>query len=566
MIAQTNITNMRIDEISFKNFASYGNSTQTLSFDKNKSSLYLVLGGNGYGKSTIANVIVYGLYGKIEDFNLPDLPNRINKNLWVKIKVKCGNKEIEIERGIAPKLFTVTVDGVELDQAGVSNIQDYLENEVFEIPYHVFKNIIILSINDFKSFLTMSPKDKRNIVDKLFGFSIINDMFNKVKDIKKEIKDSLKSIEDELKTIEDSIQSATRKISELEKISADENKDKIAKLKSDILTFAADKKKLDDARIKLAKKHDEIDEKIDDKKVEYNKNIEVLNNAKRKLKLYENKKCPTCESPLDVDFHVQIKKQNEELAATVSETITQIENDIANLKTQFSENRLKQSAVVERISDLNSNINVIKNELLNLSKSIDSNTQFSHLTSLINEFRSKHEEKGQNKVVKYNEDQFLSLMEMVLGDDGVKNLAIKTILPGLNASIAQMVSEMHLSFHIRFDDKFNCIINHLGEDVNPKTLSTGERKKADFIIIIAIIRLLKLRFPQLNILFLDEIFSSVDADGVYSILKILNKVIKENNLNTFVINHSTLPSEIFDKKIEIYKDNGFSKFSIETLN
>ena len=77
---------------------------------------------------------------------------------------------------------------------------------------------------------------------------------------------------------------------------------------------------------------------------------------------------------------------------------------------------------------------------------------------------------------------------------------------------------------------------------------------------------MKLRFPQLNILFLDEIFSSVDADGVHNILRILSKVIKENNFNTFVINHTVLPHEIFDKKLEIYRENGFSKFTIETIN
>jgi len=98
------------------------------------------------------------------------------------------------------------------------------------------------------------------------------------------------------------------------------------------------------------------------------------------------------------------------------------------------------------------------------------------------------------------------------------------------------------------------------------TLSTGERKKADFIIIIAIIKILKLRFPQLNLLFLDELLSSVDPDGVYNILKILAQVIKENKLNTFVINHTQLPHEIFDKTITIHKDNGFSKFEIETID
>lgn len=557
---------MKIEEISFKNFASYGNQIQTLEFDKSKSSLYLVLGGNGYGKSTIANAIIYGLYGKLEDFNLSDLPNRINKNLWVKIRLKCGNKTVVIERGIAPKLFSVSVDGAELDQAGMSNIQDYLENEVYEIPYHVFKNIIILSVNDFKSFLTMSPKDKRNIVDKLFGFSIINEMYTRVKDIKKEIKDDIKAIEDELRAIEASITSTQNKIEELEKISADENKEKIAQLKQEVVTLAVDQKKLNEAQSKLVQMQEDLESKIDTKSEEYNKNNEVLNNAKRKLKLYENKKCPTCESPLDEGIHLHIKQQNADLATSMPSVISQIQEDINNLKTEFSDSRKKQSAVNNKLWELSSRINTIKSELTSLAKGMDKNGQFTQLTSLVDEFSKKKRGKHLTSMTRYDEDNFMSLVEMILGDDGVKNLAVKTILPGLNTSIAQMVSDMHLSFHIRFDDKFNCLINHLGEDVNPKTLSTGERKKADFIIVIAIIKLLKLRFPQLNILFLDEIFSSVDADGVYSILKILNGVIKENNLNTFVINHTVLPQEIFDKKIEIYKDNGFSKFTVETIN
>lgn len=557
---------MRLEEISFRNFASYGNQTQTLDFDKEKSSLYLVLGGNGYGKSTIANAIIYGLYGKLDDFNLSDLPNRINKNLWVKIRLTCGTKTVIVERGIAPKLFSVSIDGLELDQAGVSNIQDYLENEVFEIPYHVFKNIIILSINDFKSFLTMSPKDKRNIVDKLFGFSIINDMLTRVKDTRKEVRDNIKSIEDELRAINESILSTSRKISELEKISADENKEKIISLKDDLILLTEDKRKLDDACSKLIQLENEIDSRIEHKNSEYSKNSEILNNAKRKLKLYENKKCPTCESDLDTGFHIHVKKQNEDIIVATPSIINQLQEDINNLKSEFSTNRKKQNAVIAKISDLNSRVNSIKSDLVKLSKGMDPGGQFTQLTSLVDEFKIRHTEKGSAKLVKYEEEQFMSLMEMILGDDGVKNLAVKTILPGLNTTIAQMVSQMHLSFHIRFDDKFNCLINHLGEDVNPRTLSTGERKKADFIIVIAIVKLLKLRFPQLNILFLDEIFSSVDADGVYGILKILNAVIKENNLNTFVINHTVLPQEIFDKKIEIYKDNGFSKFTVETIN
>ena len=41
---------MKIISVEFKNFASYGNRTQVIKFDKDKSDLYLVLGGNGAGK------------------------------------------------------------------------------------------------------------------------------------------------------------------------------------------------------------------------------------------------------------------------------------------------------------------------------------------------------------------------------------------------------------------------------------------------------------------------------------------------------------------------------------
>ena len=207
----------------------------------------------------------------------------------------------------------------------------------------------------------------------------------------------------------------------------------------------------------------------------------------------------------------------------------------------------------------------LKGELVKL-KDTPEGSDFDHLRNLITEFEEKEATKSASKDGLNADYHFMEIVENILGEDGVKNLAVKTILPGLNTNIAAMAQTMHLQFHIRFDEKFNCIINHLGEDINPMTLSTGERKKADFIVIIAIIKILKLRFPQLNLLFLDELLSSVDHDGVYNILKILNQVIKEHEINTFVINHSVLPHEIFDKKIQIYRENGFSKFTIENID
>ena len=47
---------MKINSIEFKNFASYGNQVQTIEFE-DQAQLYLTLGKNGHGKTTIANSI-----------------------------------------------------------------------------------------------------------------------------------------------------------------------------------------------------------------------------------------------------------------------------------------------------------------------------------------------------------------------------------------------------------------------------------------------------------------------------------------------------------------------------
>jgi len=272
-----------------------------------------------------------------------------------------------------------------------------------------------------------------------------------------------------------------------------------------------------------------------------------------------------CETQLDSQWHLDQKDHFCNKIEEDTKKIKEFKKSLEDIKSNIDDLKSNKRNIEEKATDIRYSMKTFKSELLKIKGTPD-DSQFEHLKNLITDFEEKESIKSKTKGDLSAEYAFMEIVERVLGEDGVKNLAVKTILPGLNTNIAAMAQTMHLQFHIRFDEKFNCIINHLGEDINPMTLSTGERKKADFIIIIAIIKILKLRFPQLNLLFLDELLSSVDHDGVYNILKILNQVIKENKINTFVINHSVLPHEIFDKKLQIYRENGFSKFTIENID
>jgi len=555
---------MRIDFIEFKNFASYGNQLQRIEFDPEQSKLFLTLGKNGDGKTTIANAIIYALYGRVEGVKLSDLPNRINKELHVKIGLTCGPINVEIERGLLPNKFSVKLNGVEFDKAGKKSVQDYLEEEIFGIPYHVFKNIIILSVNDFKSFLTMSNQDKKQIIDKMFGFSILNDMQRQIKDERRQVKMDIDSYESELNEIMNSIGSVRGRLNTLLEESNTANKSKIEELKTNLLSLKSSVESLDTERTSAEGEMNTFNTQYNDKHSDakdIKREIDYLN---KKLKLYESGHCPTCETKLDTEWHDNQKCEFEENIKTNMDSIKSLKTEMDVLSEKVTGARESKLEIEGQISDHKVTMRGLKGELMKL-KSTSGGKDFDHLRNLITEFEEKEATKSKSKDTLNGDYNFMEVVEQILGEDGVKNLAVKTILPGLNTNIAAMAQTMHLQFHIRFDEKFNCIINHLGEDINPMTLSTGERKKADFIIIIAIIKILKLRFPQLNLLFLDELLSSVDHDGVYNILKILNQVIKENKINTFVINHSVLPHEIFDKKLQIYRENGFSKFTIDTI-
>jgi DNA repair exonuclease SbcCD ATPase subunit len=556
---------MRIQTVEWKNFNSYGNQIQKIEFEKDSGDLYLLLGSNGHGKSTISEVITFALYGRIERKNKSDLPNRINKNLWCRIVIRSKNKIVEITRGVAPNLFEVKIDTVTYDTAGNANVQDYLETEIFDIPYQVFKNIIVLSINDFRSFLTMSTGDKRNIVDRLFGFTIINQMRDQIRSERKDLRERIKTLGDELNIIQESIESVNQKISTLESSKKEDRLRLIEEYKGKIKDMIEQKRKISDSLALVKTKETEFNEAIRSKGTEKEQVSFELRNAVNSLKLYNNAKCPTCNADLNTEDHQHLKSHLEETVRTKQEEYSGIQDEYNDLSS-------KMSSLSGKIKDMDSScikINLLIGQYKTEAERIAKETKeedMDYLNEILSENEGKLLERKSSLSGNSTEDTFLDIVEGVLGDDGVKNLAMKTILPTINQSIQNMSKQMHLPYMIKFDEKFDCSIQSLGEEINARSMSTGERKKADFVIIISLLRLLKIRYPSLNLLFLDEIFSSVDSGGIYEILKILKDVSVENSLNTWVVNHTELPIELFDKRVEAIKESGFSKLHIENIS
>lgn len=546
---------MKLKKISWKNFKSYSNAMTELVFN-NDPSLNLIVGTNGTGKSSIADCIIYALYGKIDGTNNSDIPNRINKNFYVKIELDCNGHEIIVERGLAPSLFKVTIDGSVVDTAGKNNVQTMLEENYYKIPYSVFKNTLILSINDFKSLIDLNPSDKRNIIDKIFGFTEYNLMVKLIKEDIKMLDSSINSNEGSIKTASINIENYERqlqelKINEVSQEEIDELKEKIEEAKKLKETNEDNIKKLDKVR-------KELDRQTSNKNMDIRDLKRRIEDNNKKIKLIDSKKCPTCGSSLDTDeFHKEKERlvQENESCKVAIDSMTSIITDLSNKMRAVDSKRnvfvdaISKSKLMDLASDLKYKISLKKNSskpLLNLKESLDQ--QISQL--------------NEEKELLYKRKMVYDCVMQILGDGGIKEYIASKYIPTINQIISEMMEFMGINYNVVFDRTFKASITSNGYNVTYNSLSTGEKKRIDFATVVSFIKLLKLQLGEMNLLFLDEMLASIDINGVSDMMTILKDLSVELNMNIYLIHHAQVENVVFDNVIETSKPDGFSKISI----
>jgi DNA repair exonuclease SbcCD ATPase subunit len=112
-----------------------------------------------------------------------------------------------------------------------------------------------------------------------------------------------------------------------------------------------------------------------------------------------------------------------------------------------------------------------------------------------------------------------------------------------------------LSFKIASSDKLNVVITDNGRDIDICALSSGERARVNVATLLAIRKLMQtLSNSRTNLLILDETVENLDAEGKEKLIEVL---LEEQNLNTFLISHGF--SHPLLEKINIVKENNISR-------
>lgn len=556
---------MKIKKVRYRNIGSYGNRWNEIELT-DSSNFYQVLGQNGGGKSTMLNCFTFALYGRLEKKKLKDLANRFNKHGEVEIEIvsKHGD-DIRIERGVEPGYFRLYVNGVEIDKAGKRSVQEYLEEEFLEMPFHVFTNTLSLSINDFKSFIKMSNNDKKVIIDKLVGLQLLNKMRDLLKVQTKKLKEdadkqlaSINAFDASYKRAKDEIENLSKKLNE-------NNENRIIALTQYVEELKVEYKNQKEGQINLYKTIEDNQLQIAAINKEREGFASIIREFKNKEGLYSQGKCHVCESSFDTDFHNDILESYRDQAKLAQKDLIERNGILETLKESQIKLSESKDELLRLLNTIEHNHRTSKSELDNLNNNKGNDAQTESLENIAKDAQEKIEKyKGENTNTK-KMLAFYGLVEEILGEKGVKQTAINSILPTLNHEIAKHTKTMGIEHKVVFDEEFNAKITHFGIEVSADTLSTGESKKVDFAVLLALIKLIKLLYPGINALFLDELFASLDANSQHHVIKILRTMCTEMNINIFIISHFPLVESDFDYIIKVNKEKGFSSIDIEKV-
>ena len=554
---------MLISEIGIRGFRSFGNNEQVVKLNTEKGELILLVGNNGNGKSSFLSSFEYVLYGKVRGgrqkkwSTLSTLPNRINGELLNRISFKSGGVDVEIKRGISPSKLELWENGVLNERAGKANIDESIEKYV-GMDIETFKSFISMSINDFKNFISLSNEEKQLLLDKLFNLEVINLLNGILKDLNKGNKTRLASLDSEIKTLEDSISSIQKSI---EKTVAKQKlnlQSEIDDLMSQMNDKKEDYKALKEKVDKIKEKEEILTKEIDNEKKQHIIVQNDIKNVQREIDLYDSGKCPTCGTDFDSDHFDALRASLVEKKEKFQEAKSLIEENVTAIKERQKKLKEIAESTTQAFNDMSYFLKNCKAQIEQLSRKKEQESgqespNVEEFKKSIEELEEKMSLSKDNIAASKDKELYYKELNRIFGEDGVKKSIIAGIIKPINHFISENMKKMGIPFEVKLDETFTAEIRQFGSAIESDSLSTGENKRVNIAILIAYLKLIRTK-RHINILFLDEVFSSIDIEGIDSILTLLKSFANEYNINIFVVHHAILNQEMFDRILKINKE------------
>ena len=560
--------------VRYKNLLSSGNSWTTIPLNNNRTTL--ISGTNGSGKSTLLDAIVFGLYGKaFRKINKNQLINSINgRDTLVEIEFHIGQNKYMVRRGIKPVVFEIWKNGEVINQDAASrDYQSYLEQNILNLNYKSFNQIVVLGSATYVPFMELPAHTRRDIIEDLLDIQVFSTMNTLLKDRVSINKDSISENGYQMDLTEQKLDSAKEHNASIRKIREDEVEKVREKMSAHLVKVEEEKEAIEQLQTNI----EELVKTITDKqsvkaKIEKARKLKQelaikLRGHHDELSFYNNHdNCPTCKQGIEHDFKDTIitdtgKKINEldggleQLLEKITGYETRVE-EISNIEDQISELNL---TIGDHRATIKVSMNALKsykNELTKAEEQVEAvdTSKLEELSTKLKDFETMQQDL-------FNQKEVISVVQTMLRDGGIKAKIIRQYIPVMNKLINKYLGAFDLFVDFQLDENFNEVIKSRFRDAfSYASFSEGEKLRITLSIMLAWRSVAKLRNSvSTNLLLLDETLDgALDSVGIENLIDTLHNLNADDNI--FVISHRGHQfGDKFDSHIRFQKVKNFSE-------
>ena len=539
---------MIIHNIKVKDFKSlYG--VHEFNFDK-MNGLVKLSGPIGSGKTSIGEALIWGLYGSVKGQTNPGLVAWNCKACEVELNLTSKDKEVHIIRNIREPLI-VEINGKTLSASNKKDTQAILEEEVYDIPKLAVTKMCIISFNAFNSLASMSVGETKQFLDDIFGFKLFSEYTDEVKIERKSQENEsirLQSVYDEnMEQIEHLKQ---KQISQTIELKQTIDIDALNKKRAEYIEQGiAEKKKKDEFESKIFEEKQSWDDKIKECQDKMTEAKTLGQQAKSHYNTFKTGICPTCGQKIDQSHIDEYKQKYEDYINVYKEW------DVK--KKEYETNKIGvDKKYYDNIETCKNNITELKQKITDIDAEVKS---YNDSVQLLNDNYDVLIKELEEKLKKIKEQLDKCDMEIAewnemneLFSKTLRYNLLETLIPHINRSIQFFINKLEQNYKIEYDQEFKAHIYVDGWDkeISYNNLSTGQRKSLDLAIIFGILQNI-IANVDLNILFLDELFSNMDVNA-RNIMITLLKENMEDNKTIFIINHAEMGDDLFSHKIRVH--------------
>jgi len=613
-------------EMGFKNFLSFGNTETVINLDENLVTVImgenLDTGGedsrNGVGKSAIQDALCYVLFGAtlrgISNQKLINDLARKGQSMVVWITFDKGGYSYLVERSERPgKLLMLRkeIDDptdirakekrkyiFDISRNKTETTEEIIALLGFDLTLFSF---LVVNTSESDPFFKLAEPKRRDIIEKLFGFTILSERAENLKEQRKSEKKELIKVETEYVTTVKANERIESQITDMNGRSDDWEKRKKRSI-ADLKATIAELEKVDvEGEIELLQMADELSAKykeISAQKREVNgevamfkKNISVDESSVKRnqrtidkhttaLETLDKSICPTCSQHWEAD---------PEYRGSLETELTESQEAIILLETSIGESQHGSDEATERLDGIEADLKITKTDMDEISgveltySSIEEaasagatlvayEDQLSDTEKEVNPHTESIEAlkkeaikevsntgvKDMKKLIKHY-DFLISLLTDK--DSYIRKQIIDRWLPKLNVGIAKYLDILELPHTVKFlPDMSVVILKHGRLEKDYGNLSKGERQRVNIALNFAFQDVFELMNYRINFLAVDELIDNgICNRGAENTVNLLKDMAVRKRKRVLLVTHREDIAARVDDMYIVQKENDISR-------